>query len=84
MNAHAVNDADAQELGGNAFNYDTWFDYLRMMESDGSDRTQVRELYERAISNVPPSTVSSCGFLVGQLRLIVRRYQIDLHLFVSV
>jgi len=44
-----------EEVQANPFNYDTWFDYLRMMESDGSESSKVRDLYERAISNVPPS-----------------------------
>lgn len=34
-------------------NYDTWFDYARLEESAG-DEDRVREVYERAISNVPP------------------------------
>ncbi|GAM21484.1 hypothetical protein SAMD00019534_046590, partial [Acytostelium subglobosum LB1] len=34
-------------------NYDNWFDYTRLEETSGQiDRT--REIYERAISNVPP------------------------------
>lgn len=36
------------------YNYDTWFDYLRLMESEGVIEN-VRELYERAIANVPPT-----------------------------
>ena len=34
--------------------YDTWFDYLRLEESSGT-HTSIRELYERAIANVPPA-----------------------------
>ncbi|GAB6020509.1 Crooked neck-like protein 1 [Chamberlinius hualienensis] len=43
-----------EAIKANPFEYDTWFDYLRLMESDG-DVEQVRELYERAIANVPPT-----------------------------
>ena len=38
----------------NPFDYWTWFSYIRLMETDG-EVDDVRELYERAISNVPPS-----------------------------
>ena len=45
-----------QEVKANPHNYDAWFDYLRLLESDG-EVDQVRECYERAIANVPPSKV---------------------------
>ena len=42
-----------ESIKKNPTNYDTWFDYIRLMEADGSiDAT--REVYERAIANVPP------------------------------
>ena len=42
-----------QELIENENNYDLWFDYIKLEEQNGSiDHT--REIYERAISNVPP------------------------------
>lgn len=34
--------------------YDSWFDYLRLEEGNG-DVDIIRELYERAIANVPPA-----------------------------
>ncbi|MBN3273426.1 CRNL1 protein, partial [Polyodon spathula] len=37
----------------NPHNYDAWFDYLRLVESD-ADPDPVRDVYERAIANVPP------------------------------
>lgn len=37
----------------NPHNYDAWFDYLRLVESD-ADPDTVREVYERAIANTPP------------------------------
>jgi len=45
-----------QEVKQNPFNYDSWFDYLRLVESDGA-ANDIREIYERAIANVPPSQV---------------------------
>ena len=38
----------------NPNNYDAWFDYLRLMESE-AEPDAVREVYERAIANVPPA-----------------------------
>jgi crooked neck len=40
--------------------YDTWFDYVRLEEEAASEGTEadfarVRDVYERAISNVPPA-----------------------------
>ncbi|RKO91577.1 hypothetical protein BDK51DRAFT_36289 [Blyttiomyces helicus] len=42
-----------EELAANPKNYDVWFDYARLEES-GGDAEKVREVYERAISQVPP------------------------------
>jgi crooked neck len=33
--------------------YDTWFDYLRLLESEG-DLPVIREAYEKAIAQIPP------------------------------
>lgn len=42
-----------ESVKANPTNYDIWFDYIKLMESDGSiDAT--REVYERAIANIPP------------------------------
>lgn len=38
----------------NPKNYDTWFDYARLEETLG-DPQRVRDVYERAIANVPPT-----------------------------
>ncbi|QDZ19359.1 hypothetical protein A3770_02p18770 [Chloropicon primus] len=43
-----------EDIKVNPTNYDTWFDYLRLEESSGT-HSSVRELYERAIANVPPA-----------------------------
>ncbi|EUB63860.1 Crooked neck-like protein 1 [Echinococcus granulosus] len=41
------------EVEANPHNYDVWFDYVRLMEEEGSVE-QTRELYERAVANFPP------------------------------
>lgn len=43
-----------QEITENPTNYDGWFDYIRLIESEG-DVEVARETYERAIANVPPA-----------------------------
>ncbi|XAR64850.1 hypothetical protein NMG60_11008723 [Bertholletia excelsa] len=40
------------EVWKNPLNYDSWFDYIRLEESVGN-RGRTREVYERAIANVP-------------------------------
>lgn len=44
-------------MKANPNNYDAWFDYLRLVESEGNLEV-IRETYERAIANVPPTKVS--------------------------
>jgi len=43
------------DIKENPYNFDTWFDYCRLEEQDG-DPGKVREIYERAIANRPPSS----------------------------
>jgi len=43
-----------EEISKNPLSYDTWFDYVRLEESAG-DMAKTREVYERAIANVPPA-----------------------------
>lgn len=43
-------------MKANPANYDAWFDYLRLVESEGN-ADLIRETYERAIANVPPTKV---------------------------
>ncbi|XP_071707433.1 uncharacterized protein [Rutidosis leptorrhynchoides] len=43
-----------QHVKNNPFNYDSWFDYVRLEESV-RDKLRIREVYERAIANVPPA-----------------------------
>lgn len=43
-----------EEVKVNPQNYDAWFDFVRLCEEEGNhDKT--RDVYERAIANVPPS-----------------------------
>lgn len=44
-----------EEIKTNPMNYDAWFDYIRLMEAEESQE-MIREVYERAIANIPPST----------------------------
>merc|ERR1712107_601823 len=43
-----------EEVKENPMNFDAWFDFVRLTESEGNMET-IRETYERAVSNVPPS-----------------------------
>lgn len=43
-----------EALSNTPYNYDVWFDYLRMLEQEGQ-KDKVIDAYERAIKNVPPS-----------------------------
>ncbi|KAI3687458.1 hypothetical protein L1987_81154 [Smallanthus sonchifolius] len=43
-----------EEVRKNPLNYDSWFDYIRLEESVGN-KSRIREVYERAIANVPPA-----------------------------
>ncbi|ESQ55221.1 hypothetical protein EUTSA_v10024572mg [Eutrema salsugineum] len=42
------------EVRKNPLNYDSWFDYVRLEETIGN-KDRIREIYERAIANVPPA-----------------------------
>ncbi|EKX37719.1 hypothetical protein GUITHDRAFT_160098 [Guillardia theta CCMP2712] len=43
-----------EEVKEHPYNYDAWFDYVRLEEANG-DAEKVREVYERAIAQKPPS-----------------------------
>ncbi|KAF3772558.1 Crooked neck-like protein 1 [Nymphaea thermarum] len=43
-----------EEIAKNPLNYDTWFDYVRLEENAGN-KERIREVYERAIANLPPA-----------------------------
>ena len=42
------------EVRKNPLNYDSWFDYVRLEETVGN-KDRIREIYERAIANIPPA-----------------------------
>jgi len=42
-----------EEVEREPYNYDAWFDYIRLEEST-TNYDKIREVYERAISNQPP------------------------------
>jgi len=45
-------------LKDNSYDYDTWFDYLKLLEnSDEIDLENIRDTYERAIAQIPPAKV---------------------------
>jgi len=44
-----------EDVRKNPTNYDTWFDYVRLEEANG-DIAKARDVYERAIANVPPAS----------------------------
>lgn len=43
-----------EEIESNPTNYDVWFDYVKLEESVG-EVDRIREVYERAIAQVPPA-----------------------------
>ena len=43
-----------EEVSENPNNYDAWFDLIRLVMSEG-EVDMIRETYERAVANVPPS-----------------------------
>ncbi|KAL3827898.1 hypothetical protein ACJIZ3_016700 [Penstemon smallii] len=46
------------EVRKNPYNYDAWFDYIRLEEEEsgtGGDIRKIEELYDRAIVNIPPA-----------------------------
>lgn len=46
-----------EQVRDNPKNYDAWFDYARLEESSGDDDNldRVRDVYERAVAQLPPS-----------------------------
>lgn len=45
-----------EDLKENILDYDTWFDYIRLLEGEG-DVEVIRDAYEKAIAQIPPITV---------------------------
>lgn len=46
-----------EDLKQNILDYDTWFDYIRLLESE-QDLEVIRDAYEKSIAQVPPITVN--------------------------
>ncbi|GIM00876.1 hypothetical protein Vretimale_5770, partial [Volvox reticuliferus] len=44
-----------EEIARSPYNYDTWFDYIKLEEGTG-DVERTREVYERAVAQLPPSS----------------------------
>ena len=42
------------DIKADSLNYDVWFDYIRLEEAEG-EMDRARELFERAIAQVPPA-----------------------------
>lgn len=60
-----------EELAYDGTNYDAWFSLARLEEDayradkedgDGADPARVREVYERAVANIPPATEKRYAF----------------------
>ncbi|VDN60824.1 unnamed protein product [Dracunculus medinensis] len=45
---------ELQELAENSYNYDVWFDYIRLLQGEKLERDEMEDTFERAIANVPP------------------------------
>eukprot|EP00501_MAST-03F_sp_TOSAG23-6_P000282 GSMAST32.ASY1.ANO1.288.1 assembled CDS len=44
-----------KQIQANASDYDTWLDYIRLEEKKKNNAPAIREIYERAVANVPPA-----------------------------
>ncbi|PNW73155.1 hypothetical protein CHLRE_14g621000v5 [Chlamydomonas reinhardtii] len=44
-----------EDIAKSPYNYDTWFDYIKLEEGTG-DIERTREVYERAVAQLPPSS----------------------------
>ncbi|KAL2300365.1 hypothetical protein Nmel_012338 [Mimus melanotis] len=63
-----------EDVKANPYNYNAWFDYLRLLESN-VDAEIVREVYETAIPNVPPpsrrNTTGTAWIKFAELETII-------------
>jgi crooked neck len=41
------------QVAEDSYNYDAWFSYLTLVEETNSDVAEIRDIYERAIANLP-------------------------------
>lgn len=42
-----------QQIAENSYNYDAWFDYIRLLQNEKVHREEMEDTFERAIANVP-------------------------------
>ncbi|VDO41226.1 unnamed protein product, partial [Onchocerca flexuosa] len=42
-----------EQIAENSYNYDAWFDYIRLLQNEKIDREEMEDTFERAIANVP-------------------------------
>ncbi|VDN27807.1 unnamed protein product, partial [Gongylonema pulchrum] len=42
-----------KQIAENAFNYDAWFDYIRLLQNERVSREEMEDAFERAIANIP-------------------------------
>ena len=47
-----------EKLEQNPHDYDAWFEFAKL-EQDSGDAASVRDVYERAVANIPPSSASN-------------------------
>uniref|UniRef100_A0A1I8EGT4 Pre-mRNA-splicing factor Syf1/CRNKL1-like C-terminal HAT-repeats domain-containing protein n=1 Tax=Wuchereria bancrofti TaxID=6293 RepID=A0A1I8EGT4_WUCBA len=42
-----------EQIAENSYNYDAWFDYIRLLQNEKIHREEMEDTFERAIANVP-------------------------------
>ncbi|VBB25931.1 unnamed protein product [Acanthocheilonema viteae] len=42
-----------EQIAENSYNYDAWFDYIRLLQNEKINREEMEDTFERAIANVP-------------------------------
>ena len=48
---------EIKDLDKNPFDYDTWFDLVRLVENE-ENLDEIRDTYEQAIAQIPPLVVN--------------------------
>jgi len=64
------------KLAADKFDYDTWFDFIRLEEAEednggNSNAEKVRAVYRQAVANVPPVKEKRCLLLPLSIFLII-------------
>lgn len=42
-----------KQIAENSYNYDAWFDYIRLLQNEKVDREEMEDTFERSIANIP-------------------------------